>query len=192
LPLVLVLLTLLYFKGYERYYSRVFASLCHEQKVIQLDDGILLYQLLGLRDTLALQATVKVIESIDAEAGVYARVFDAGGRMLNRVVTGSPHEDAFQALLAPSHPRQAWIIGEITGADEGEFIVPVGKESLRVHHWRCHMGDITYYIIVGTVPDVLSRVVNMNHFTLGLLFLCLLVVCSSYWTIYLNHKLSAL
>lgn len=185
LPLVLVLCTLVYFKCYERYYSDRFAGELFSQKVEQFDAGTLLYSALSLTDSSALAVLLSIVETTDGEPGIYARVLGPGLEILNRPRFNASYEDSLLEFLDPVHPFHSRARELIARDSTGEFRVEVRGKELRVHHWRFMIDGRPYHTVIGVVPDILGQIVNMNHFTLGLLVLCGCTLVSVYYTIYL-------
>jgi hypothetical protein len=188
LPLLCALATLLYFKGYERYYSDRFSDLLFEQKVEQFSAGVLLYGALSLDDSAALSVLLPIIENTDSEPGVYARVLDREMRILNRPRYDPRRENRLLEFLDPSHPDYLSSIEKIRRDSTGHFRVLVDGKELRIHHWRFAINGLPYHTVIGVAPGVLGQIVNMNRFTLGIIFLCLCTVTSVYYTIFLIFK----
>jgi hypothetical protein len=77
---------------------------------------------------------------------------------------------------------------KMRGTPSGEFAVKVNGSELRVHYWAFVIEGRVYYTVIEVVSDILSRVVNMNHFSLGVLVLCLMTLVAVYYNIYMQGK----
>jgi hypothetical protein len=187
-PLLLTLVTLVYFKGYELYYSEKFAGMFYDQKVEEFNKRLVVYEMLGRHDSVALAARVHTIESTDGEPGIYARILDENLHVISAASYDARHEVRLLEFMDPSHPDHERIGLLIREEVSGEFRVTVAGQQLRVHHWAWEIEGKTYYALIGVVPGILSKIVNMNYFTLGLVVLCLLTLVSVYSNIYLQSK----
>lgn len=188
MPMVLVLCTLLYFKYFEEHYVNKFARMYYKQRIESAEAGFRIFNGLGVSDSLAFDSMIKTVAYTDAEPGVYARMFDTSFNCLLPPSYDVEYENVLLEFVDTTRGDWQKIREKIESKIYGKLNLVVKGRGLHVTWWTHEYFGQKYYIIIGINAHVLREIVNMNHFTLGIVFICLLMIIVTYANIYVQGK----
>lgn len=191
-PILVTLGTLMYFGYmYNDYRHTLTESLYNEQvvmtrKIIDELDVITADKDSVNRDDYE-KYLISLVESIDNEHAVYARVYDISGKRIS--TANSAVTEPAPILLDADFENPEKIIKQIQSRPTGDTVLTMKDGNQMKLHWFSYpKNNTSYYILIGIVPDRLLQVININTFTYGLLGIIIFMLICAYYNIYLIHK----
>ena len=189
-PIIVIFASLVYFNFmYSEYKRSIIRTISTEQ--IRISSKVL--NELELVDKMKNEATrievenylISVIESIDADVGVIARVYDVDGKLI------SSSKCSESGLNSPVNINittlNEW--EQMRRTDQGRLSIYIDNEELELSWFAYPKENTRYYIVIGVSPDRMNYMFNLNRFGYGLLGMILVMLICTYYNLYLIYEL---
>jgi hypothetical protein len=130
---------------------------------------------------------VSLIESIDSEHAVYARVLDVNGKLISKPKIAESEKD-YVYLVEHDNFVNSSLFKEICKTGEGDLeITALDSNSLYLHWFSYPKHGTVYYILVGVAPNRVKQVIDIDKFTYGLSGFIVLMLIFAYYNVYLIY-----
>jgi hypothetical protein len=193
LPMVAILGVLLYFQHLIQFYSKGMSEQIFEDKKLTVEHLVSELNTLRIaypevKDDVYIDFLIKMVEAIDREPGVYARVSDPNCKVISTARYGE-REQYITRILFPENPDYPKIVGAMRAKSEGEMDVhSEDNQVLRLFWSSFPKGDPQYYVEIGVIPNVMNELISTTRFTYGLVGMIVIMIIAVYSNVYLMQK----
>ena len=146
------------------------------------------------KDSLFNNFIITVVEEIDKQYGIYARVIDLDGNQLSRAFVAEGEEGGLAILLDADDfdfDKDLYFLKEFPTGDRNI----VSRNDVKIHlYWMRYPTekDHYYYILLGIVYDRVIDTVDYKSFSKGLAGVMMSLLISFFVAVYLSSKNSKL
>ena len=173
-----------------QYYEKIELTTNLLAEVERLHRGCTSYE----KDSLFNNFIITVVEEIDKQYGIYARVIDIDGKQLSRAFVAEGEEGGLAILLDADDfdfDKDLYFLKEVPAGNRNI----VSRNDVRIHlHWRRYPTEKEhyYYILLGIVYDRVIDTVDYKAFSKGLAGVMVSLLVSFFVAVFLSSKNSKL